>query len=201
MRKLCNIFFSLFDRDKFFGSLKITFIVGAFVLIITVIGVSYSKYESRVSVYSEARVAYFVTEQGTVSGNITLDNLIPSDDVFIYPINVYNYDELKRADVNLKYTIEFETTTNIPISFDVICNEIYDSNYTSIIDDNMVIQDGDMYYNKYVDNTEYVFNYNEDQMNQYTIIVNFPSEYKNYPDLYQGKIDLIKVTIKAEQLV
>ena len=65
----------------------------------------------------------------------------------------------------------------------------------------MVIQDGDMYYNKYVDNTEYVFNYNEDQMNQYTIIVNFPSEYKNYPDLYQGKIDLIKVTIKAEQLV
>ena len=201
MKKLYNIFFSLFDSKRFFGGLKIIGVVIASILIIKVVGVVYSRYESDVSVYSEAKVAYFVTEQGTISKSITLDNLVPSDEVYIYPFNVYNYDESKRTDVNLKYTIEFETTTNIPIGFDVMVNETYSSDYTSIIDDVSYVQDGDMYYKKYVDDTEYTFNYDENQMNQYTIIVKFPSEYKNYPDLYQGKIDLIKVTIKAVQLV
>lgn len=201
MKKLYNVFFSLFDSKRFFGGLKVIGVVIALILTIKVVGVVYSRYESNISVYSEAKVAYFITKQGTVSGSITLDDLVPRDDVYIYPINVYNYDDSKVADVNLKYTIEFETTTNIPITFDVICNEIYSSDYNSVIDDISYVQDGDMYYKKYVDNTEYVFNYNEMQMNQYTIVVKFPSEYKDYPDLYQGKIDLIKVTIKAVQLV
>lgn len=201
MKKLYNVFFSLFDSKRFFGGLKVIGVVIAFILTIKVVGVVYSRYESNISVYSEAKVAYFITKQGTVSGSITLDDLVPRDDVYIYPINVYNYDDSKVADVNLKYTIEFETTTNIPITFDVICNETYSSDYNSVIDDISYVQDGDMYYKKYVDNTEYVFNYNEKQMNQYTIVVKFPSEYKDYPDLYQGKIDLIKVTIKAVQLV
>lgn len=201
MKKLYNNFFSLFDKTRFIGGLKITGVIITIILIMSVIGVVYSKYESNVSVYSEAKVAYFITEQGTTSGSITLDNLIPSDEVYIYPINVYNYDESKRTDVNLKYTIVFETTTNIPIDFDVICNETYSSDYTSIIDDVSYVQDGDMYYKKYVDNDEYNFTFEENQMNQYTLIVKFPVEYKNYPDLYQGKIDLIKITIKAVQLV
>lgn len=201
MKKLSNTFFSFFDKNKFVGGFKVTSVIICLILILSVVGVVYSKYESNISVYSEAKVAYFVTEQGTISDSITLTDLVPSDGVYIYPINVYNYDKQKRTDVNLKYTIEFETTTNIPIELDVMLNEVYSDDYTSIVTSSEYIQDGDVYYKKYVDSTEYTFNYDENQMNQYTLIIRFPLEYKNYPDLYQGKIELIKVTIKAEQLV
>lgn len=194
-------FFSLFDRKKFYFAFKIGLILIGILLSVNLVGTAYSKYESNIDVYGEAKVAYYVVEQGTISGSIALTELLPSEQVYLYPINVYNYDEERTTNVNLKYTITFETTTNLPIMLDVIANETYSENANSIIDDTEVFQDGDMYYKRYTDNTVYTFSYGAQQMNQYTLVVKFPSQYKNYPNLYQGKIELIKVIIKSEQLV
>lgn len=194
-------FFSLFDKQRFFLAMKIGLILIGVLLSVNLVGTAYSKYESNVAIYEDAKVAYFVVGQGTTSGSIALTDLLPSDDVYLYPINVYNHDDSMVANVNLKYTISFETTTNLPITLDVIANEVYSEDASSIIDDTEIFQDGDMYYKRYIDDAVYNFSYGVEQMNQYTLVVRFPEEYKNYPDLYQGKIELIKVIIKSEQLV
>ena len=79
-------------------------------------------------------------------------------------------------------------------------NETYSAAATNIIDANSVTADDDgMYYNEYVDNDEYAFTISSNQMDQYSIIVNFPSQYKTDANKYQGLIDLVVFTIHAEQ--
>ncbi len=197
MKKNLN---ELFDKKKFKFNFKIILLFLFLVLAANVIGVAYSRYESNANVYTEANVAYFIVDQGTQSRTITLDGLEPSDDPYIFTINVYNYDDNKRCDVNLHYSISLKTTTNLPLQYQVIRNETYSSAATNISDADSVISDDDgMYYNEFVDNDEYAFTISSNQIDQYSIIVNFPSQYKTDANKYQGLIDLVTFTIHAEQ--
>jgi len=193
-------FNELFDKNKFKFNLKIILLFLFLVLAANVIGVAYSRYESNANIYSEANVAYFIVDQGTQSRTITLDGLEPSNDPYIFTINVYNYDDNKRCDVNLHYNVSMKATTNLPLQFQVIRNETYSASSTNIIDTSNVISDDDgMYYNELIDNDDYEFTIDSNQMDQYSIIVNFPLTYKTDAQKYQGLIDLVTFTIHAEQ--
>ena len=95
---------------------------------------------------------------------------------------------------------KFETTTNLPLNFSVYRNEEYSNNATNIISSTSYRQDGDVYYKVYNTSTDYTFHYSANEQDYYTIVVSFPESYKNFPDLYQGKIDLVTVIITAEQV-
>ena len=197
MKKKFN---ELFDKNKFRFNFKIILLFLFLVLVANVIGVAYSRYESNANVYSEANIAYFIVDQGTQSRTITLDGLEPRDDPYVFTINVYNYDDNKRCDVNLHYSVSLKTTTNLPLQYQMIRNETYSQAATNIIDTTNVIIDSDgMYYNEFVDSDEYAFTISSNQMDQYSIIVNFPSVYKTDANKYQGLIDLVTFTIHAEQ--
>ena len=101
----------------------------------------------------------------------------------------------------MQYKIKFETTTNLPLTYQIIRNEKYSADAVNIISSNTLRQDADVYYNVFNINNTYNFSHTKDEMDQYTIVVNFPEQYKNNPDDYQGKIELISVIIDAEQVV
>lgn len=192
---------SLFDKKKLIMTTKIIALFLLLIVIINVIGIAYSKYESHAEMYANANVAFFVIETGTYEHSISIKGLTPSPDPFLYTINVSNYKGVKRTKVDLKYSIKFETTTNIPLTYEIIKNETYSNSSTNIISNERLRQDGDVYYRTFDVNDSYNFSFNQNQTDQYTIVVHFPEMYKEFPDSYQGKVELISITINAEQVV
>ena len=190
-----------FDKNKFILIGKLIFVFVALVLIVNLFSSSFAKYESDVDVSANAQIAFFVIDQGTYEGSISITGLEPSTEPQYYSFYVRNYNSDKRADVDLDYTITFETTTNLPLQYEIIKNETYEDDYTSIISNSTVRQDdNDVYYKVFESNVTTRFAHTANQEDRYILKVVFPESYKNSPDTYQGMIELFSIIIRASQV-
>ena len=194
-------FFQKFDKKRFMMVTKYIFIFAAIAIIINVVGRSYTRYESDVDLSANANVAFFVIDQGTYESSIAISDLLPSPTPVYYTFYVANYKDGKRTNVDLEYTIKFETTTNLPLQYEVIRNQSFSGTHTNILTNSSVRQDdNDVFYKVFTNNNTYSFSHNANQVDEYTIKIVFPESYKDYPDLYQGVIELFSVIINASQV-
>ena len=70
-----------------------------------------------------------------------------------------------------------------------------------MIDSTTVRQDdNNVYYRVFTDTDTYSFTHNSNQVDEYVLKVVFPASYKDYPDLYQGVIELFSIIIDANQV-
>ena len=169
---------------------------------VKIIGNTYTKYESNVDLNANANVAFFVIDQGTYENTISLSDLVPSTNPIYYTFYVANYKNDKRTKVDLDYTIKFETTTNLPLTYEIIRNQTFDGPHTNIIDSSTTRQDEDgVFYRVFTDDDEYRFLHSANKVDEYVLKVVFPESYKDYPDLYQGVVELFSIIINAEQVV
>ena len=194
-------FLSKFDKKKLRLAFKFTMLVLAVVLIANIVEITYSRYQSSANMNVQASIALFLVDQGTYNSSIALDGLEPSNTPYTYVIYVRNYKNALRCNVDLDYHIKFETTTNLPLTISIYRNEAYSANATNIISSTSYRTDDDVYYKVYDTSQDYQFHYNTNEEDYYTIVVSYPDSYKNFPDYYQGKIDLLSVIITAEQVV
>ena len=194
-------FFNIFDKKRFLNVLRLIIVFSFFIVAINLIDVAYSRYESKVDMNANANVAFFVVDQGTYENSISIDGLTPRTEPFLYTINVYNYKGTLRTNVTLEYKIAIETTTNLPLTYSILRNETYSNSSTNIMTNEEIRQEEDVYYKVFSNDEKYTFTHRSNQIDQYTLVVNFPEEYKNYPNDYQGKIEMISVIIDAEQVV
>lgn len=185
-------------RFKMVFSIIIFFLVG--VAIINIIGVTYSKYESSALMETSAKVAYFIADTTSISDTITLDNLTPRNEPFLYEIYVNNFKDDKKANVNIAYKLNIKTTTNLPLTYKLLYNEDYSQSATDLIDSVNLTQEGDMYFKNITTTGSFTLDYHQNQSDRFIIVVNYPLEYKDHPE-YSGVIDLITITIDAEQVV
>jgi hypothetical protein len=194
-------FFKKFDRKRFLFVTKIVFIFVGLLVVIRIIGRTYTRYESNVDINANANVAFFIIDQGTYESTIALDGLVPSPNPIYYTFYVANYKDSKRSKVDMDYNIKFETTTNLPLTYEIIRNQTFEGPHTNIIDTNTVRQDSNnVYYRVFTDNDTYSFGHSSNQTDQYVLKVTFPASYKDYPDLYQGVIELFSIIIDAHQV-
>ena len=202
MRIKMSNFLEKIDRKRFILVGKIVFIFVAIVVIVNLVGETYTRYESNVDLSAEAATAFFVVDQGTYESSISLTGLIPSLEPLYYRFYVANYDEDEnKTNVDLTYKIKFETTTNLPLTYEIVRNEDFNGSYTNIIDSTSVRQDdNDVYYNVLTDNDTYSFGHRQKEEDEYILKVVFPQSYKDYPDLYQGVIELFSIIIDASQV-
>ena len=190
-----------FDKDKFVLVGKLIFIFAALVIIVNIGSSTMSRYESEADVSANAQVAFFIIDQGTYEGSISITGLEPSDEPKYYRFYVRNFNDEKRADVDLDYTITFETTTNLPLQYEIIKNETYDDDYTSIISSSTIRQDeNDVYYKVFESDVTTRFRHSANETDEYILKVVFPESYKDYPDLYEGFVELFSIIIKASQV-
>lgn len=194
-------FFKKFDKKRFMFVTKIVFIFIGLAIIINIVGRTYTRYESNVDINANANVAFFIIDQGTYESSISLDGLVPSADPIYYTFYVANYKDSKRTKVDMDYKIKFETTTNLPLTYEIIRNQTFEGVHQNIIDATSIRQDSNsVYYRVFTDNDTYHFTHNSNQIDQYVLKVVFPASYKDYPDLYQGVIELFSIIIDAEQV-
>ncbi|MBP3457051.1 MAG: hypothetical protein J6K36_02975 [Bacilli bacterium] len=184
------------NKTKFLFFFKYIAIFLLVVFIINIMEITYSKYSSSANGDAVANIAFFIVDVGTYENTISLNNLEPSNNDYIYKFTVNNFKNNKRTNVKLDYNLEFVTTTNLPLTY-----KIYKEGTNNIITSNEIIQDGDMYFNKLSTNEAGSFSYEENQTEEYTLVVNFPITYNDKPDEYQGLIDSFMIKINATQRV
>ena len=194
-------FFKTFDKKKFLLVTKLIFVFVSLVLIVNIAGRTYTRYESDVDVSANANVAFFVIDQGLYENQIYIDGLEPSSEPKYYRFYVTNKKNNKRADVDLEYTIKFETTTNLPLQYEIIRNQSFEGAHTNIISNTLLRQDdNDVYYKVYNCDDVRTFSHLRDETDEYTLKVVFPLENKNKPDSYQGVIEMFSIIINASQV-
>ena len=195
-------FFSKFDKKRLRFVAIPTILLLSAVIIINVMGVTYTRYESESGLSTVANIAFFVVDTSTQSNSIALEGLTPQVAPFVYRINVNNFDKNnRRANVDLTYSITFETTTNLPLTYQIYRNEDYSATATNIISNTSYRQDGDMYYQTLETSGTRTLLQSSNQTDYYTIAVWFPETYKDNPDEYAGVIDMISIKVHAEQVV
>ena len=185
------------NKTKFLFFAKYIAIFLLLVLIINFMQITYSKYSSSAEGKAAANIAFFIVDVGTYENSISLSNLEPSDQDYIYTFNVNNFKNNKRTNVNLEYTIEFLTTTNLPLTYRIYRGDSTDNLITS----SEFIQDGDMYFNKLNTDIAGTFTYEQNQTETFTLVVNFPKTYNDKPDEYQSLIDSFIIKINAKQII
>lgn len=173
-------------------------------LIITLIVLStfkftQARYESNTTINISPTLAFFIVDVQNTSGQIKLDGLIPRDEPYLFTFEVSNFNDEKKANVDLTYSIELITTTNMPLNFKIFKGSNMEQN--KVDSDTVTTDDNGVFYRHLVIDDVSVMNYSNNCTDTYTLWVEFPKTYMNNPDAYAGIIDLVDIKINAEQVV
>ena len=187
------------DIKDFKKYLLFSFLFVATLIAISTIDLTKSRYENETYIRIKPTLAFFVVDVTTQSGQIKLESMTPRTNPYLYTFNVSNFHNNKRANVDLTYTIEIITTTNMPLTF-----QIYRGNGVSqneIDSDVTTTNDDGVYFRHLVINDTNTMLYTTNTTDVYTLSVTFPETYKANADDYAGIIDLVDIKINAEQVV
>lgn len=208
MKRLIKIFFH--NIRQFFRSKKnryqLKFLLFTFFFLsILVIGIyslirSFAKYDSKTNLSLDIQTAMYVVEAGEMSFNIDLDKIVPSNDPYIYTFSISNFNEEKQSDVDLEYTLQLQTTTNLPLSYHLYYDD-YDPNGKDIISSRINAQDEDKaWYNILSVDDKKEFNYSLKETYIYYLVVDFPEVYKS-DVTYSDAVENIEVIINSKQII
>ena len=172
------------------------------VLLAVAIGTStitYSKYETNTKVNIKPTIAFFIVDVQSETKSIKLESMVPSDDYYLYRFDISNFNDKKKANVDLNYSIEVITTTNMPLQFQVFKDPDMSNN---IVTSESYSTDENGVYSKHLTiNAIRPMYYRNRTTDVYYLWVKFPIEYKDYPESYSGIIDLVDIKVNAEQVV
>lgn len=192
-------FLNNFNKKTLKRSLLFSLIVMLLIITIAAFDLTQARYETATEVRIEPDLAFFIVDVESQTGQIKLESMLPSTTPYLYTFNVSNFKDTKKANVDLKYSIEIITTTNMPLNYKVYKGTNMTNN--KVTNDYFTTDDNGMYYRHLeIDDISY-FNYNQKQTDVYTLWVEYPIEYKAYPKEYAGIIDLVDIKINAEQVV
>lgn len=152
-----------------------------------------SKYNSLVSSNARGSIAFYVIDVGYQSSQLSLDNISPRNSAYEYTFSVSNYKNNKHLETNAKYHIVIRTTTNLNLNYSLVLDE-RELNYNQEI-----YQDSDGMYFRIIKTDDLIFSYDENQDDNYTLLINFPIEYLN--SSYQDILENIEILVYSEQIV
>ena len=172
---------------------RIGFSIIAILLLMLVIKNTQARYTSSATSNVNFDLAYFVVKPQSISQDLKLEDILPSDNAYTYNFSVSNFDGTDRTQTMIDYDIEIKTTTNLPIQISV---HRYGES-TSVIDDEETVQDDyGTYYNVYtLEGATFCFTQNE--THAYVLEVLFPEQYKLAQ--YEGIMEYIKITVDSRQ--
>lgn len=188
-----NVDVHKFNKGLFFSILLILTLIA-----IGSINFTQARYENETNISISPTLAFFIVDVESQTQHIKLEEMTPRVEPYLYTFNVSNFNSEKRANVDLTYAIEIITTTNIPLNY-----QVFKGNGTSnsIDADTTTTNTDGVYFRHLVMNGVSTMNYNADVTDTYTLRVEFPIEYKNNAEAYEGIIELVDIKINAEQVV
>lgn len=169
---------------------------------ISLIGTTNASYKTSTNLAIKPDFAAFIFQEEMFEFNMETTGIKPRDESYVYSFTVANYNSTKECDIDLTYTINISTTTNLPLEYKLYKDEDYTlSSSTNLLTNKKIIQDEDKsWYNEYTIDNSYEMYYSVNTKHVYYLVVNFGKENANdvkYADL----IDNIRINIEAKQIV
>lgn len=178
------------------------FFLGLCFLFYTFIRRTFSSYVSDADVNVSVLTATYIFNEGTFNFNIDVNDIIPSNNPYVYSFTIANYRNNDRSDVDMDYTLELLATTNLPLTYALYRNQTYNaSGATNIItSDNIVTDtDGAWYHQLTVSDTYHLY-YSSNTQDTYYLVIYFPSAYASTLN-YEGYTENIEITINSKQVI
>lgn len=204
---MINKFYTKFSNVNYFEEKKRFLLFSLFLLLILYLsfklfGVAYASYETKAKLNASIDRAIYLIDNEGMSFNIDPEQIIPSDDPYVYKFSISNFNATTRSDIDLLYELRVTTTTNLPLTFELYRNENYDdATAVNLFSSPRVAQDEDgAWYNIYEPSGVYEMLYAEKVTDIYTLVINFPKVYSSNV-VYADSIENIEVMIKSKQMV
>lgn len=204
---MINKFYTKFSNINYFEEKKRFLLFSLFLLLILYLsfklfGVAYASYETKAKLNASIDRAIYLIDNEGMSFNIDPEQIIPSDDPYVYKFSISNFNATTRSDIDLLYELRVTTTTNLPLTFELYRNENYDdATAVNLFSSPRVVQDEDgAWYNIYEPSGVYEMLYAEEVTDIYTLVINFPKVYSSNV-VYADSIENIEVMIKSKQMV
>lgn len=187
------------DKNKFKRYLFFSVLIIITLILISSYSITQSRYETSSQINLSPTLAFFVVDVQSQTGQIKLESMIPRTEPYLYTFNVSNFQNNKRANVDLTYSIEIITTTNMPLEFQIFKGN--DMTQNTVDSDTITTDTNGVYLRHLVINNVSTMIYTSNVTDTYVLWVSFPEMYKNNSDAYAGIIDLVDIKINAEQVV
>ena len=187
------------DKNSFRKYLMFSFLIMGLLITFSALDFTQARYETNTEINVSPSLAFFIVDVQSETGQIKLEEMVPREQPYLYVFNVSNFNTERRANVDLTYSIEIITTTNMPLDFRIFKGAGMTTN--EIDSDTTTTDVNGVYYRHLVINDVSTMSYTTDTTDVYTLWVKFPSSNMNKPDEYQGVIDLVDIKINAEQVV
>ena len=204
---MINKFYTKFSNINYFEEKKRFLLFSLFLLLILYLsfklfGVAYASYETKAKLNASIDRAIYLIDNEGMSFNIDPEQIIPSNDPYVYKFSISNFNAVTRSDIDVLYELRVTTTTNLPLTFELYRNENYDDvGAINLFSSPRVVQDEDgAWYNIYEPNGVYEMLYTEQITDIYTLVINFSKEYASN-SVYADSIENIEVMIKSKQIV
>lgn len=187
------------EKKRFLIVILVMFIL--IVVAIKLLQIAYASYESQAKLNANIDKALYILKTGGMNFNIDLDKIEPSGKPYIYKFSISNFDGNRHSDVDIEYQMNITTTTNLPLTYELYRNENYDDeNATNLFENMKTKQDVDGAWYNYLEGQEkYLFPYEEDKTDIYTLVVYFPESNKTTTE-YADNLENIEVEIKSNQV-
>lgn len=190
------------DIKKLISSIKVDLLIIIILVLINVIPVTISRYESTGVGNTTTNIAFYLLNKDYQTNNIKLTTLAPSNTPYVYNFSVSNFTPTKTSEVDIEYILKIVTTTNLPLTFKLYKNEDYtNSTSTNLVtnENTEVIADSDGTYLKYITCAKETMLYNENKTNNYTLLIYYNQE--NADEMYQNTIESIRIVLDSNQIV
>ena len=180
---------------------KLMYIRFAFLVILAIVAISLirnsiAKYKSNAKSNADVDLAFYMFKEQDISQDLKLESILPREEPYEYTFSVSNNDGTDRTETAIHYTIEFKTTTNLPLNFKVYNSEDLSTN---LVESTETRADDDGTYFKYIKVVGGNLGFEEDETITYKLNVEFPKDY-NLAE-YEGIVEYVKITIKSAQRV
>lgn len=191
----------MFDKKKLFKINKLTILIISLAVILTFIPLTYSKLFSKIDSNAKVETAFYILNADYYEKAIHLDNIVPSEESYVYTFKVANNDGTNRLETKLEYNLKIITTTNLPLSYKLYMNEDYNDKNSNniIINDTIAKTSEDGAYFRTMETNKQIFGFTADEENIYYLLVTFPKEYDSFE--YQDVIDGITISIESKQII
>ena len=192
----------MFSKKKFLLISKINLLVILLLILIKIMPVTLSKYQSSGIGNMNSNIAFYLLTVDYLTQRIKLSDLTPSDNPYVYTFTVGNEKDSKTSEVDIEYILSIVTTTNLPLRYELYENSNYldDAAVNLITSGNTVVEkdiDG-TYFQTFTFETEKLY-FSNPTTNTYTLLVYFDKS--NNDAKYQDVVESIKIIVDSKQII
>lgn len=192
----------MFSKKKFLLISKINILIIILLILIKIMPVTLSKYQSSGIGNVNSNIAFYLLTADYLTQKIKLSDLTPSDNPYVYTFTIGNEKDSKTSEVDIEYILSIVTTTNLPLRYELYENTNYqDENAVNLITDSNteVEKDEDgTYFQKFTFEKESLY-FSNPTTNTYTLLVYFDKS--NNDAKYQDVVEGLRIIVDSKQII